>query len=120
MPETTVVFFAQDKGSAPALEWLDSLPEKVQNKFIVRVERLALCGYKLGPPEAKYLRDGMYELRVRHMHVNYRLLYFFCGEQAVVSHGLTKKARVPDRDIDLVVTRRQRFERDQERYTYTE
>jgi hypothetical protein len=29
MPQTDVVFFAEDDGSAPLLAWLDGLPAKV-------------------------------------------------------------------------------------------
>jgi len=86
MPETEVVFFAEAYGSAPLLEWLDQQPAKVQDKCIVRIERLAAMGHELRRPEADLLRDGIYELRVRHGHVNYRMLYFFHAGQAVLSH----------------------------------
>jgi hypothetical protein len=39
MPETEVLIFAEDDGSAPLLAWLDDLPAKVQDKCIVRIER---------------------------------------------------------------------------------
>jgi phage-related protein len=120
MSITEVVFYAEDDGSAPALEWLDSLPEKVRDKFIVRVERLAECGSELRRPEADLLRDGIYELRARHMHVNYRMLYFFCAGRAVLSHGLTKEDEVPFQDIERAVKRRVNFEASPDRHTYTE
>ncbi|MCG3196566.1 MAG: hypothetical protein GHCLOJNM_01042 [bacterium] len=54
MPRTRVVFFAQ-KGKAPLLEWLDEQSEKVQDKCLVRIERLAELGYELRSPEADFL-----------------------------------------------------------------
>ncbi len=63
MPETEVVLFAEDNGSVPLLKWLDAQPAKVQDKCIVRVERLAEMGHGLRRPEADYLRNGIYELR---------------------------------------------------------
>jgi phage-related protein len=120
MPETVVVFFVEDNGSVPSLDWLDGLPEKVQDKFIVRVERLAQCGHELRRPEADYLRDGVYELRVRHMHGNYRLLYFFSEQRAILSHGITKEDKVLDKDIDLAVSRLHKFERNPDRHIYLE
>jgi len=120
MPETEVVFFAEADGSAPLLEWLDRQPAKVQDKCIVRIERLAAMGHELRRPEADLLRDGIYELRVRHGHVNYRMLYFFHAGQAVLSHGVTKEDAVPDRDIDLAARRRAAFERDPQRHVYRE
>jgi len=120
MPKTVVVFFYEADGSVPSLKWLDGLDEKVQNKFIVRITRLVDCGHELRRPEAEYLRDGIYELRVRHMHVNYRLLYFFSGQRAVISHGITKDDKVPDQQIDLAIGRLRRFEHDPEKHTYVE
>ena len=120
MPEAEVVFFAEDDGAAPALQWLDKQPEKVQNKFIVRIERLCECGHELRRPEAAHLRDGIYEVRVRHLNVNYRLLYFFHGQRAVISHGLTKEKRVPDIELDRAVDRSARFRRSPTGHTYRE
>ncbi len=52
MPETEVLIFAGDDGSAPLLAWLDGVPAKVQDKFIVRIERLEEAGHELRRPEA--------------------------------------------------------------------
>jgi hypothetical protein len=38
------------------------------------------------------------------------MLYFFSAGKAVISHGLTKEGRVPDRDIKLAITRKAIFE----------
>ena len=120
MPPTQVIFFAEDDGTAPALSWLDSLPTKVRDKCIVRIERLGECGHELRRPEAEYLRDDIYELRVRSMRVNYRILYFFHEGQAVVTHGLTKEKEVPDSEISRAIHRRQLYLRDPSKHTYTE
>jgi phage-related protein len=120
MPEIEVVFFAEDDGSAPALEWLDGLPATVRDRFIVRVERLAAVGSALRRPEADYLRDGIFELRVRHRHSNYRMLYFFSGCRAVLSHGLLKESGVPDQEIRRALARREAFGQDEARHTYGE
>jgi hypothetical protein len=77
MPVTTVVFFTQEDGSCPLLVWLDGWPAKVQDKCIVRLERLAEMGYELRRPEADFLRDGIYELRVGFRSVNYRCFISF-------------------------------------------
>jgi len=120
MPETTVVLYAEDDGSAPLLNWLDRQQSKVQDKCLVKIERLAELGYELRRPDADSLRDGVYELRVRHGRVNYRMLYFFHERMAVISHGLTKERVVPDTDIDLAITRKSRFAQDPQKHTYEE
>ena len=63
----------------------------------------------------------IYELRVRHQRVNYRMLYFFHGRIAVViSHGLVKEQVVPPKEIDRAVERKEKFERDPDKHSYSE
>lgn len=120
MPKTEVVFFADDDGSAPAVEWLKDQPTKIQDKLIVLTERLAEVGHELRRPLADFLRDGIHELRAKRQTVNYRLLYFFSGKIAVIAHGCTKESAVADRDINLAVRRKELFEGDPEKHTYVE
>lgn len=59
MPRTHVVFYQEDDGTAPVLDWLDSLPPKAQDKCVVKIERLRELGHELRRPEADILRDGI-------------------------------------------------------------
>ncbi|MGP0064601.1 MAG: type II toxin-antitoxin system RelE/ParE family toxin [Isosphaeraceae bacterium] len=122
MPTTELVFYREEDGSVPALEWLDGLGNaKAIAKCRAKLERLAALGHELRRPEADLLRDGIYELRVGLSHINYRLLYFFSGKNAViVSHGFTKEAKVPASEIALAVARRNRFRRDPAAHSYRE
>jgi phage-related protein len=104
----------------PLLVWLDKLPTKVQDKCIVRIERLAEKGHELRRPEADFLRDGIYELRTSFQNVNYRMLYFFHRQTAVISHGLTKDKQVPDRETAVAIRHRELFEKNPAKYTYEE
>ncbi len=117
MPETEVVLFAEAGGTCPLINWLDGLPPKAQDKCIVRVERLAEMGHELRRPEADYLRDGIYELRASQRGIHYRMLYFFHGKVAVVSHGLIKEKQVPVRDVELAIKRKIVFTADPETHT---
>ena len=121
MPKIDVVFYQEETGSVPVLDWLDSLPAKAQDKCRVRIERLRDQGHELHRPEADYLRDGIYELRVGLRGVNYRMLYFFHGRlAAVLARGLTKEREVPPRDIDEAIRRKREFETDPRRHTCQE
>ena len=121
VPRTQVVFYQEAAGSAPVLEWLDTLPAKAQDKYRVKIERLQNLGHELRRPEADLLRDGIYELCVGLQGVNYRILYFFYGKvAAVLAHGLVKERVVPPREIDEAIKRKQRFERDPGTHTYQE
>jgi phage-related protein len=72
-------------------------------------------GHELRRPIADTLRDGIYELRARRGHVNYRLLYFFHGKNvAILAHALTKEAEVPDVEIERAIARKRALENDPE------
>jgi hypothetical protein len=119
MPRTVVMFYAEGN-RAPFLEWLEEQGEAVQNKLIARLELPEEKGHELRRPHADTLRDGIHELRIVSQRVNYRLLYFFAGAVAVISHGITKREAVPSREIDLAVERKRRFASDPGRHTYME
>ncbi len=125
MPKTTVVFFKDKDGLVPYKTWLDAQvirrDRRAAVKCTVRLELLRDQGSELRRPYADYLRNGIYELRLEFGGVNYRILYFFYGaEVVVVTHGLTKEAKVPAKEIDLAIERKSLFESDPERYRYEE
>ena len=113
MPTTRVIFFQEKEGDAPVVEWLRNLNEtnaKAFDKCRAALARLTSLGHELRRPEADFLRDGIYELRVRSGSVNYRLLYFFHGRSiSVVAHGLTKEDAVPVTDINRAIARKTAF-----------
>jgi phage-related protein len=118
---TTLLFFREDDGRTPFVDWFRALPEKAQDRCRARIERLRALGHLLRRPEADYLRNGIYELRAKAEGINYRMLFFFHGQQVVVvSHGLTKqRAAVPPKDIDLAVRRKREFTTEPARHTQT-
>lgn len=121
MPRTLVVFYKDHEGNVPVLEWLDGLPAKVQDKCVVKIERLRELGHELRRPEADLLRNEVYELRVGREGMNYRILYFFHGRMAaVLAHGLTKEQEVPVKDIERALERKRLFEQDSDGHTYRE
>lgn len=121
MPRTRVVFYRDAQGRVPVLEWLDTLPEHVQDKCVVKIERLRELGHELRRPEADLLRNGIYELRIGREGTNYRILYFFQGRiAAILAHGLVKDREVPDKDIRLALKRKLVFEQDPNGHTYRE
>lgn len=113
MPPCHVVFYQEKDGTAPAVNWLQELRRtdvKAFTKCRAALARLALLGHELRRPEADYLRDEIYELRVRRGSINYRLLYFFHGRTvSVVAHGMTKEAVVPTSDINRALIRKAHF-----------
>lgn len=71
--------------------------------------------------QADYLRDGIYELRARRGHVNYRILYFFYGRNiAILTHALTKEQKVSAMDIDRALQRKRQYEQAPQRHRHEE
>ena len=65
-------------------------------------------------PASDYLRDGIRELRAKHRNVQYRIFYFFHGENiTILAHSIIKKgSAVPDFDIEKAIQRKNNFEKD--------
>ena len=112
--------FQESNGTVPLIAWIDKLPQKVQDKCLVKIQRLEEGGYELHRPEADSLRDGIHELRVAFRGMQYRILYFFHGQQAIISHGLKKESVVPSQQINLAIERSARFASDPMKHTYRE
>jgi phage-related protein len=121
VPSTRVVFYREEDGSVPVLEWFDDLPTKAQDKCRIRIQRLAELGYEIRRPESDLLRDGIHELRIGLRHVNYRILYFFHERvAAVLAHGLAKQDRIPEVAIEMALARKQKYERNPKLHTFEE
>jgi len=116
-----VVYFKDVDGSVPVLEWLAQLGyHTAVLKAHARLALLEEMGNGLRRPVADSIGNGLYELRWRSGTVNYRVIYFFYGQQAAVAaNGLTKEARLPAADVDRALRRKRAFEASPEMHTYT-
>ena len=122
MPATDVLFYKDDDGSVPVLDWLLALRKRNERAFrkcFALVNLLKQSGHELRRPQADLLRDGVYELRTRVGNVNYRLLYGFVGKDiALLAVGLTKEREVPGTEIDRAVMRIERYKASPERHRF--
>jgi hypothetical protein len=122
MPHTLVVFYKEEDGNVPVLSLLDEIHRKNRRAYAkcrARIADLECRGYEMRRPSSDYLRDGIYELRVRSGNVNYRILYFFHGrEAAVLAVGTTKESRVHEDDTDLAIHRKADYQREPGRCRY--
>jgi len=122
MPETKVVYFVKDDKTSPLLDWMDSsgLKPKVMHKCFDKIKRLKEMGHELGRPAASFLRDGIYELRIKHERVNYRILYFFNEGIAILSHGIQKEDVVPPNEINHAIENKKKYIENPQLHTYEE
>ena len=109
-----------EHGKVPVHAWLGELAgkdAKAAAACIAKIRLLAALGHELRRPHADYLRDGIHELRVKRGRVNYRILYFFHGQNvALLAHGLTKEKKVPDVDINRAIERKKQYEQNPKKY----
>ncbi|MEA5599338.1 type II toxin-antitoxin system RelE/ParE family toxin [Rivularia sp. UHCC 0363] len=125
MPKTHIIFYQDEDGEVPVLEWLKQLLKKNRKGYancIVKIKLLAESGYELRRPAADYLRDDIYELRAKREHIQYRILYFFHGQNiAILAHAIIKEeSAVPDIDIERAIKRKNLFVENPEVHTYQE
>jgi phage-related protein len=92
MKRWPVEFFADDEGSQPVRDWLDSLPEEVRGRMLARVDLLAEHGPALDFPFTSQIEGRLREIRLRVGRVRYRVLYFFDRTRtAILLHGFAKR-----------------------------
>jgi phage-related protein len=122
LPPTELLFFMDERGRAPVLDWLvrlDARDPRAADKCTARLKRLAALGHELRRPETDYLQDGLFGLRARHGRIHYRMIYFFHGKHtAVLVEGVTKKGRVPAAAVARALRRKLEFARDPAAHTY--
>ena len=73
MPHTEVLLFREEE-DVPLVTWFESIPRRARDDCLERLRLLEQFGHELRRPHADYLRDGIYELRVKREGVNYRML----------------------------------------------
>lgn len=123
MPETKVYFYKEGE-TVPMVDWLKEISRKDRKavvKCLTQIELLKTYGHELRRPYADFLRDGIYELRISFRNMQYRILYFFHGQNLVLlTHGLEKEGKVPDIEINRAIERKSKFEAKPEDHSYDE
>ena len=116
MPRIDVYFYQEANGEAPVWQWLTDLAKQDRKAFAkcaAKIKRLEDRGHELRRPEADYLEDDIYELRAKKGHINYRILYFFYGQNiALLCHALTKERTIPPADLARAKARKTAFTKD--------
>lgn len=97
-----IEYFEKANGRIPVKEFLDSLSNKDDLSYITNaIYQLMQHGYQLKRPQVGYLKDDIFELRIKTSNRHFRFLYFFHNNRIIVlTHGFIKKTkRVPEEQI---------------------
>jgi hypothetical protein len=121
MPRTAIRLYRGADRTVPMTEWLAGLEVSEPRAYVKCLAMLKLLseqGNELRRPHVDMLRDGIRELRFRIGTVQYRILFFYCGQHVVcLSHGITKENVIPPAEIDTALIRKRLVERDPDGYT---
>ncbi|MDD5085994.1 MAG: type II toxin-antitoxin system RelE/ParE family toxin [Candidatus Omnitrophica bacterium] len=103
-----VYYYVDHRGSAPVVEFLDSLPKAEAAKCLAYIQELKIQGYNLRRPLADYIGDGIYELRPKNNRIFY---FFFMKNNVVLIHAIKKKTNeILEEDKRLCVKRKREAE----------
>lgn len=111
MQNIKVEYYSTRQGKVPVLEFRDSLDRSTQAKFLAKLKLLEVSGRKLPMPHAKYVGDGIFELRFVGVPGQVRVLYFFYdGSTAVLTNGFLKKTnKLPKNEKEIAVQRKNEY-----------
>jgi phage-related protein len=109
-----VEFYERPNGRCPVQEFRDGLNKRTDLPYIDRAfDHLAEYGHRLDRPYASYLRDDIWELRVKTINGQFRFFYFFFeGERIIITNGWHKKSKaknITDTEIKKAIEYRADF-----------
>lgn len=104
-----IEFYKTEGGKIPIKEFVDSLPEQAQAKFIFILDLLEKYGIEVREPYVKTLKGytKLKEIRIKAIGNIYRILYFPAKERTfVLLHGFIKKGdKTPKNEIETAEKR---------------
>ena len=111
MQEYTCIFYETKDGRKPVEEFIESLDQDTQDKFIIKQQLLQDFGPQLRYPHTDHLGEGIFELRFKGKEGQIRVLFFFFyGKKIIFTHGFLKKTqKAPRKEIELAEARRKDF-----------
>ena len=96
-----VEYYERTDGTMPAKEFILSKPAKMRAKILRNLSLLEQMGSTLREPYSAYIGDGLFEIRAQIGNDITRMMYFFAGNKAILTHGFTKKTQVtPQKEIE--------------------
>ncbi|MCK5494618.1 MAG: type II toxin-antitoxin system RelE/ParE family toxin [Candidatus Omnitrophica bacterium] len=115
MKKITSYYFLTDAKTSPVRDFVDSLSQKGQRKFFAKKDLVEDFGYRLPEPHAKYIGNGIFELRFRDDGDTIRVLYFFFHQDRVVfTNGFVKKTnKTPKRELKIAIERKKLYLKEQ-------
>lgn len=111
MSEYACIFYETADGKSPVREFIESLDQDTQDKFIIKQQLLQDFGPQLRYPHTDHLGEGILELRFKGKEGQIRVLFFFFyGRNIIFTNGFVKKTqKAPRKEIETAQERRKDF-----------
>lgn len=114
-----LVFFERSDGTVPVREFLQGLSDaRHETKIVSWLLELEQKNLSLREPFVKPLGEGLWELRIRHGHFWYRVLFFYHADGEIVLTNAFRKEteKTPAAELDRAREARRLYERFRNRY----
>ena len=108
-----IEFFHLSDGCEPANEFISSLEPKMKAKTLKILDILQANGPQLRMPYSKYLRNDIFEIRIKSGTNIARILYFFVVDgKIVLTNGFIKKSiKTPKSELEKAIKYKKEYER---------
>ena len=105
-----VDFYVTESGRSPIMEFIDSLPDKVQGKCLKYIELLEERGLLLPANYISHIEDDLWELRPEYGGIEYRFLFYAPNSptptEFIIVHAIIKKRpKLKRADIEKALER---------------
>lgn len=109
----TIKYYELENGRSPVEEFIDSLVPQMRAKAFWELGQLEVQGNLLTMPYARYMEDGIYELRIRCASNISRIFYFFrVGNNIIMTNGFIKKTdKTPPQELKMAKKYKLDYER---------
>ncbi len=96
-----LIFYRNISGQCPVEKFIEGLPDEDATEVVASIAALRELGNKARRPLSDYLEDGIYEVRARRLHRQFRVLYTFADKRTILLlTGFVKKTKaVPAKEI---------------------
>lgn len=111
-----VLFFEDSNGKELISSFLEELSEKNRARVFREIDLLENNGPALKEPHTKYLKNGIFELRISIKESYVRIFYFYDKEKIIIlTHGFMKKTKkTPVKEIKRALKYRQIYQNKKE------
>lgn len=111
-----VLFFEDLNGKEFISSFLEELSEKNRARVFREIDLLENNGPALKEPHTKYLKNGIFELRISIKESYVRIFYFYDKEKIIIlTHGFMKKTKkTPVKEIKRALKYRQIYQNKKE------